>query len=470
LLALLAVRLVLMAVVPVFEPSEARYAAISANMARSGDFVVPRFTYNCEYQSFDGKPPLVFQAGGMFISCFGFLVSGLRGGENPYALQFAVRVFPLLSAVLLLVILFHSVKLTDGVEAARLAVVICASCTAFYAAAGMSMTDMTLTCCVAGALLLYECYVEVKSKSEKVKSAELTPLSLKLSNSQTLKQFLYMSGMAALLGAGMMTKGPVALVMFGLPVFVDAIVNKHWRFVFTWKWLAVAPVFFIIAVPWFVLIEQRNPGAVWYFFYNENFMRFVSHDYGDKYGAGREAFRGVAVLWALVATLPWALVPAWFLSTNFTNLHELGKRMLRIVKRFDMLALLAIVGFWCLTSRVLIYYLFPVVPLFAAALAKSGDRALLKRFAPWCAGLTAVGLSVALLGGMFFSEKMMGAKTPFDYKENHYANEFYHGTKPAEELAKHRAEYVKLMAAIEELEYWKKIVREQEKKKGESER
>jgi len=64
----------------------------------------------------------------------------------------------------------------------------------------------------------------------------------------------------------------------------------------------------------------------------------------------------------------------------------------------------------------------------------------------------------------------MGAKTPFDYKENRYANEFYHGTKPPEELAKHRAEYVKLMAAIEELEYWKKIMREQEeKKRGEGE-
>ena len=35
--ALLSVRLIVMAVSPVFEPSEARYAAISANMARTGD-------------------------------------------------------------------------------------------------------------------------------------------------------------------------------------------------------------------------------------------------------------------------------------------------------------------------------------------------------------------------------------------------------------------------------------------------
>ena len=69
--ALALLRLALMATVPVFEPSEARYAAISANMARSGDFVVPRFTHDLEYQSFDGKPPLVFQAGGLFCRALG---------------------------------------------------------------------------------------------------------------------------------------------------------------------------------------------------------------------------------------------------------------------------------------------------------------------------------------------------------------------------------------------------------------
>ena len=164
--------------------------------------------------------------------------------------------------------------------------VICASCTAFYAAAGIAMTDMTLACCVSGALLLYRCFLDGFS-------------------------WRYAAGVMALMGAGMIVKGPVALVMFGLPVLVDAIVNRRWKGIFNWKWLATAPIFFLIAVPWFVLVEQRNPGAVWYFFYNENFMRFISHDYGDKYGAGREAFRGVAVLWAIVATLPWALIPLW---------------------------------------------------------------------------------------------------------------------------------------------------------------
>ena len=398
--ALAVVRLALMAAVPVFEPSEARYAAISANMARSGDFVVPRFTHNLEYQSFDGKPPLVFQAGGLFCKAF---------GVN----EFAVRLFPFLSAVLLLLILYHAVRRFSDAESGRLAVLVCASCTAFYAAAGISMTDMTLACCVAGALLLYRCFLDGFA-------------------------WRYAVGTMSLMGVGMIVKGPVALVLFGLPVLVDAIVNRRWTGIFNWKWLAVAPLFFLIAVPWFVLVEQRNPGAVWYFFYNENFMRFISHDYGDKYGAGREAFRGVSVLWALVATLPWALVPLWKVW-DVWRFGRLGEALRSIPFRdFAFLSIVAITGFWCLTSRVLVYYLFPVIPLFAVALVRSCDRTRLWKLAPWGALVSGVVLIGALVGGMFFSDKMEGVRTKFHPLENHYAYEFYHGRKSDEELAKCR--------------------------------
>ena len=395
--ALAAVRLTLMAVVPVFEPSEARYAAISANMARSGDFVVPHFTHNLEYQSFDGKPPLVFQAGGLFCKVFG--VS-----------EFAVRLFPLLSAVLLLAILYHEVKRQSDAERGRLAVGICATSTAFYAAAGISMTDMTLSCCVAGALLLYRQFADSRAWAPAV-------------------------GVAALLGAGMIAKGPVSLVMFGLPVLADAIVNRRWRAVFDWRWLVVTPVFLLVAVPWFALVEQRNPGSVWYFFYNENFMRFISHDYGDKYGAGREAFRGVSVVWAFVATLPWALVPVVRGLWSWRRWRALFAARWS----FEVLALAAVVGFWCLTSRVLVYYLFPVIPLFAAALALLENRERLARLMPWCALVTLFVTCGGLVGGMFFSDKMLGAATPFSPHENHYAYEFYHGRPSETDLRRARA-------------------------------
>lgn len=406
--ALVALRLVLMATIPVFEPSEARYAAISANMARSGDYVVPRFTYNFEYQSFDGKPPLVFQAGGLFCEVFGVC-------------EFAVRLFPFLSAVLLLAILYFSVRRKTDDASARLAVIVAATSTAFYAAAGISMTDMTLACTVAGSLLLYRTYLEER-------------------------KLRYAAGIALLLGAGMITKGPIAIVLFGLPVFVDACINRNWKAIFTWHWLAVSPLFFLIAVPWFVMIERVNPGAVWYFFYNENFMRFISHDYGDKYGAGREAFRGVSILWALVATLPWSLLPIYQLIRTAVVPQR------RTLMTFLPLAVLTIVGFWCLTSRVLLYYLFPVIPLFAAALVEAGDRKILERLVLPASAITTLVLTVGFVIGSLTSEKMMGARTEFSAYENHYAHEFYHGTLPKETLAPYRADWEARIKYYKELE------------------
>ena len=71
LIVLVVVRFFIALTTPVFDTSEARYAAISANMARTNNFLVPCFTYDNVYQSFDGKPPLLFQTAGIACKVFG---------------------------------------------------------------------------------------------------------------------------------------------------------------------------------------------------------------------------------------------------------------------------------------------------------------------------------------------------------------------------------------------------------------
>ena len=400
--ALGAVRLALMATVPVFEPSEARYAAIAANMARTGDFIVPRFTYKLTYRPFDGKPPLVFQAGGLCCKAFGVC-------------EFAVRLFPFLCAALLLLILYRAVARRSDAATARLSVAICATSVSFFAASGIAMTDMTLTVCVAGALFAYWRFADDGG-------------------------FACAAGTATLLGLGVLAKGPVALALFGVPVLADAAVNRRWNAVFDRKWLFVAPLFLAIVIPWFVLAEQRNPGSLRYFLLNENLLRFVSHDYGDRFGTAREFFPGVSIVWAFVATLPWALLPLWDIFRRFrkSNNQTIKQSNNFPWKSFEFLSLAAITGFWCLTSRALIYYLLPAVPLFAAGLALEGDRERLRRFALPCAVLAVFVTAGAFAGGMLFSDNMRGAKTEFKITENRYACEFYHGTKNETELRRYR--------------------------------
>ncbi|MGN0853707.1 MAG: ArnT family glycosyltransferase [Kiritimatiellia bacterium] len=381
--ALLAVRLFVMWNTPVFDPSEARYAAISANMARTGEFLVPHFTHKGVYRSFDGKPPLVFQAGGVFCRLL---------GVN----EFAVRLFPLLSALLLLAILFHAVRRLKDTRTACLAVGICATSVAFYATAGFCLTDLPLTCCVSGALLLHACR-------------------------RVSHDWRDTLGIAALLGCGMLVKGPVALVLFALPVGLDACLNRRWRDLLAADGLWGAVLFLAIAAPWFALMQERNPGFLRYFFIHENLLRFLVHDYGDKYGAGRETFRGMAAVWLVVVTLPWSLVP-------LAGFFRRPRIAFALPRDFPSLAVLAITLFWCLTSRVPLTYLLPAVPLFAAGLAlKTKARARLWRLLPPVAALNAAILCGTILCARTFTQNMMGAAAPKRSDDRHYSHEFYHG-------------------------------------------
>lgn len=122
LVALAVVRLAVMVVAPVFDPSEGRYAAICANMAESGDFLVPRFIHNRVFQSFDGKPPLLFQLGGAFCTIFG-------------RREIAVRLPSFLAALGLLGLLFLVLRRLRDAAAARVAVLVCATSVASTATA-----------------------------------------------------------------------------------------------------------------------------------------------------------------------------------------------------------------------------------------------------------------------------------------------------------------------------------------------
>ncbi len=420
--ALALARLAVMIVTPVFDPSEGRYAAICANMAESGDFLVPRFIHDGVFQSFDGKPPLLFQTGGLFCRALG-------------RTELAVRLPPFLAAAALLGLLFYTLRRLrpdDGGAAARLAVVACATSVAFYATAGFCMTDILLTCCVGGALLLETCFIQKPS-----------PWTSR--------------AVFALLGLGMLVKGPVALVLFGLPVALDAVANHRLRQLARHDWIGGPLLFLLIAAPWYALMERATPGFLKYFFLHENLLRFLVHDYGDKYGAGRETFRGMALVWAAVVTLPWTPLLFWRRGSWRETLR--AALPLRSAAPDTLLAwgLVAITGFWCLTSRVPLAYLLPAVPLFAARLALCENRpAWTRRVAPAAAVLCVIALVGTLAYTSLFTSKMPGwtfralrAEDPgrgvsFLKREPPYSAEFYFGPRlhlaprPGDRLLKRR--------------------------------
>ena len=339
LLAVLALlRLVLNCIVPLMDPSEARYALICKIMAESGNYLEPKLIHDGVLMNFEGKPPLSFQAGAVACRIFGTNL-------------FAVRLPSFLFAAGLLAVLYGAVRRIKGESIAQLSVLFALSSPVFFLYAGMCMTDMALAFCVCSAVFAYMVFDHESARRGK-KLASL--------------------GFFAALGLGMLVKGPVAIVLAGLPVFLFVLLGNRWRDLRNHAWILGFAAFFLIAAPWYILMQRANPDFLYYFFVNENFKRFLFKEYGDQYGAGRETFRGMAFLWFLLSNLPAVLFVLFPVCTRDgrRELKDIWRKRV-LANNLPLLGFLAVTLFWCLTSRVLITYVLPTVPFFSVWLADS---------------------------------------------------------------------------------------------------
>ena len=270
--AILVLRTALLGVPALTDPTESRYATIAMQMADSGDWVTPRMWLRGELVPYWGKPPLHF-----WLTAASFKVFGISA--------WTARLPSLLTGLASVALTGWIGSLIWGAAAGATAALVLATSVIFYPYLGGSIVDMTLALTIIGALASFAAAVKLRSR----------------------RWGLAVFGFLAL---GFLTKGPVALVLAGLPVVVWLGVSRRWKDLGRLPWLAGIPLFVVIVAPWFVAAERATPGFLHYFFVNENFMRFVSHDYGDLYGAGHKYPYGTIWPTLFVCFLPWSIVLA----------------------------------------------------------------------------------------------------------------------------------------------------------------
>ena len=349
------------ALLPLTDPTEGRYAQVAQEMAVTGDWVTPRIWMHEAHLPFMGKPPLFFWAAAGAVKLFG-------------ANEFAVR-FPSLLATVLLLWLLYRVMERYGGGTGLPSVLLAASCAFFIAVSGVVAVDMLLAACVSGSLLAYFAFTCEPSQN--------------IRKRWSLLVFF-------LLALGFLTKGPVAVVLFGLPVLAWTARWRQWSALRGHCWVPGLLVFLLLVIPWFVLCESRNPGFLKYFFLNENLLRFVKHDYGDAYGVGHLYPRGTALLMFLATAAPWSLFAVWQVvrTRSAAQVLSLADKQ----GSFLFLGFAAGTLFWCFARQLLFTYMLPLLPLFAAWLALTirQDIALQRRIVKAAAVLLAL-LSVLTL-------------------------------------------------------------------------
>ena len=365
-------RLLLMWFVPLAEPSEARYAVMCKNMAESGNFLEPWFIFNGEFQCFEGKPALPFQMGG--LSCLIF-------GSNP----FATRVPSFLAMCLILWGVYSIVKKFRDVHVAYTAVLLTLCSLIFYIFGGVMMTDMILTATIVFAIFSYikfenSCEAAYGGRVLPAKKQSTFDIADNVRSPETLNSTAYCLLPTAYsllfffwLGAGMAAKGPVAIVMAGLPIFFYVLINNRWKNLKYHSWILGPIAFLVPCLPWYVLMTMKNPDFPYYFFIEENFQRFLHPGAAARFGAARESCYGMAIIWFILANIPLFFSLPLFYRPRIIAFYNLTKDAKSIFADpligMAALTVITIPGFWCLTSQSLLPYFIPTTPLLAILLA-----------------------------------------------------------------------------------------------------
>ncbi|RDU54518.1 glycosyltransferase family 39 protein [Helicobacter sp. MIT 01-3238] len=482
---ILIVRLVSLALYPLMDPTEARYAEMARKILELNDWVVLHYTYE---QPFWGKPPLSFWG-----SAVGMWIFGIN--------EFGARIAPFVVGVLVCALFFawdFESKSSNGTNKASSAnanaggnlnssassganvgangasdfanfakrrhillalasAIILSSSAIGLVSAGAVMTDEFLLLCVGLCMVGFwrcvgECSVANVVSSQECSSEKATiskdTTTCKTSKTKRLWGYAFFVG----IGLGLLAKGPLILVLAGVPLvgfvllvflarrFCDcASLRLDFRHfpLFSGSVLAL-----LIALPWYVACEARSEGFLEYFIVGEHFKRFlVSGWEGDLYGSAHSRRLGSIWLFFLVAFLPWSVAFVGFLcafvakifgrdssvpnaqkSSEFKHLSGASKRVCNAIftpllannakTLYLTLWLLTPLAFFTLSRNVLWTYVLPCALPFSILLAQWIFQSGLKKYI-WIAPF----VIVAGFGAFIATPSADKALAPYHHKD-----------------------------------------------------
>lgn len=334
-----------------FNPDEGRYAEIPREMVASGDWVTPRLN---DLRYFE-KPPLQYWATAVTYEIF---------GQH----EWTARLWVALSGFLALLLTAWIGTRLYGALTGALAALVQGGALLYLGLARISTLDMglsaTLELALVGLLLLVQ-----RGRSEE---------------GTRLGALLLAIGVAL----AFLSKGLVGILIPGAVAVCYLLVRRDWSLIWRarpwWTLLALA----LIAAPWVILVERRNPGFAQFFFVHEQFARFLTRVH-QRY---QPDWFFVPVL--LLGFMPWTPL-----------LASIARRSWRDIRAGDGACLLLAIWtvfsfiFFSLSQSKLIPYILPLFPalsvLAGRTLALAEPRRV--RRALWIAGALWAALGLTAL-------------------------------------------------------------------------
>jgi 4-amino-4-deoxy-L-arabinose transferase-like glycosyltransferase len=333
-----------------FAPDEGRYASIAREMLASGDWITPRLNGLKYFE----KPPLQYWATAAAFALFG-------------ADEWTARLWPAVTGFLGIALTAFAGSRLAPASPWLAAAMIAAGCWGYFLGAQYVTLDMGLTFFLTAATFCF-----MLSRREGLTRAE---------------ERKWMISAWAAAGFAVLSKGVVGVVLPSLALFVYVVIEGDWRLLRRLHWGPGLCVFAAIVLPWFVMVQLRNPEFFHFFFIHEHFERYLLPDH-HRPGPW---WYFVPVL--AVGLLPWTpSVPAAF------ALAWKGPADSRFnFDRFLVLWVCVTVLFFSASHSKLPGYVLPALPAILLVFArKFPDLSRRMRGAP-AVGCMAIGTGVTLL-------------------------------------------------------------------------
>ena len=322
--------------IPLIDIDAAQYASMSREMASTGNYLQ---LYDLGKDYLD-KPPLLFWLSSISIQLFGV-------HDWAYRLPSILCLGLALWSVFRFTLLYYN-KLT-----AQFSVLVLASSQAFILMAHDIRCDTMLMGFVMFSIWQLAAWYQ----------------------SNAWKHFV----MAFLgIGLGMLTKGPIAIVVPGVSFLIHFLLQRNWKQFFRWEYITGIVIVALLLIPMSIGLYTQfdlHPGKIIHGVPIQSGLRFYYWTQSFGRYTGENVFNEMNHFTFLLENMLWSFLP-WvfiFLMSLLISIKDIIKAKFKLLSHQEFIAAGGFIATYCMLARSqaqLPHYIFVVLPLAAVVTAK----------------------------------------------------------------------------------------------------